>query len=86
MGAGTGCTVGKRFGLARAMRGGQGTASLRVDLGPEGVTVGALVAVNAVGDVYEPHTGALIAGARLPDGSLAGTRRLAPPPRRRPAS
>ncbi len=35
--------------------------------------MGALVAVNAVGDVYEPHTGALIAGARLPDGSLAGT-------------
>jgi L-aminopeptidase/D-esterase-like protein len=77
LGAGSGCTVGKRFGLARAMRGGQGTASLRVDLGlegvgPEGVTVGALLAVNAVGDVYEPHTGALIAGARLPDGSLAG--------------
>jgi L-aminopeptidase/D-esterase-like protein len=71
-GAGTGCTVGKRFGLDRAMRGGQGTAALGLALGPAGVTVGALVAVNAVGDVYEPHSGRIIAGARLPDGGLAG--------------
>jgi len=60
VGAGTGATVGKLYGVARAMRGGLGTASTRVD----GVRVGALVAVNAVGDVRDPATGALIAGAR----------------------
>ena len=60
VGAGTGASVGKIYGLARAMRGGIGTASARVD----GATVGALVAVNAVGDVRDPDTGALLAGAR----------------------
>ena len=60
VGAGTGATVGKLYGMARAMRGGLGTASARVD----GVVIGALVAVNAVGDVRDPATGALIAGAR----------------------
>jgi L-aminopeptidase/D-esterase-like protein len=60
VGAGAGASVGKIHGLARAMRGGIGTASARVD----GGTVGALVAVNAVGDVRDPDTGALVAGAR----------------------
>jgi L-aminopeptidase/D-esterase-like protein len=60
VGAGTGATVGKLFGLSRAMRGGLGTASRTA--GP--ATVGALVAVNAVGDVRDPATGALVAGAR----------------------
>ena len=60
VGAGTGATVGKLHGIARAMRGGLGTASARID----DVVVGALVAVNAVGDVRDPATGALIAGAR----------------------
>ena len=65
VGAGTGASVGKLHGIARAMRGGVGTASVRV----EGVVVGALVAVNAVGDVRDPETGALIAGTRdAPDG------------------
>ncbi len=53
MGAGAGATVGKLFGIERAMKGGIGTASLRVG----GVTVGALVAVNPVGDVIDPSTG-----------------------------
>lgn len=61
VGAGTGATVGKLFGLTRAMKGGIGTASRRVGT----VTVGALVAVNAVGDVRDPASGALVAGARL---------------------
>jgi L-aminopeptidase/D-esterase-like protein len=66
VGAGTGATVGKLYRLARAMRGGLGTASVRLD---GGVVVGALVAVNAVGDVRDPETGALVAGARdAPDG------------------
>jgi L-aminopeptidase/D-esterase-like protein len=65
VGAGTGATVGKLHGVARAMRGGIGSASVR--LGE--VIVGALVAVNALGDVRDPDTGALIAGTRdAPDG------------------
>jgi len=60
VGAGTGATVGKLHGIARAMRGGIGTASTRL----EDIVVGALVAVNAVGDVRDPATGALVAGAR----------------------
>lgn len=70
IGAGAGATVGKLFGRARAMPGGVGTASLRL----HGVTVAALVAVNAVGDVVDPATGRLLAGARSSDGShLRGT-------------
>lgn len=64
VGAGAGATVGKAYGLARAMKGGIGTASLTV----HGVTVGALIACNAVGDVVDPHSGVLLAGARSPDG------------------
>ena len=60
VGAGTGATVGKVHRIGRAMRGGIGSASVRLG----DVTVGALVAVNAVGDVRDPETGALIAGAR----------------------
>lgn len=60
VGAGAGATVGKLYGIERAMRGGVGTASVRVD----GITVGALVAVNATGDVFDPHDGELVAGAR----------------------
>jgi L-aminopeptidase/D-esterase-like protein len=70
VGAGTGCAVGKLFGIARAMRGGLGSASVTVD----GITVGALVAVNAIGDVIDPASGQAIAGARTADGSaLLGT-------------
>jgi L-aminopeptidase/D-esterase-like protein len=70
VGAGTGAAVGKLFGIARAMRGGIGSASVVVD----GITVGALVAVNAIGDVLDPSTGRVIAGARTPDGTaLFGT-------------
>ena len=65
VGAGTGASVGKLFGIAQAMKGGVGSASVRVG---EGV-VGALVAVNAAGDVRDPETGQLLAGARdTPDG------------------
>ena len=65
VGAGTGATVGKVHRIGRAMRGGIGSASARLG----DVVVGALVAVNAVGDVRDPDTGALIAGAReAPDG------------------
>lgn len=71
-GAGTGAAVGKIFGIARAMKGGIGTASVTVD----GVTVGAVVACNALGDVVDPETGAVIAGARTANGrKLMDTRR-----------
>jgi L-aminopeptidase/D-esterase-like protein len=65
VGAGAGALVGKLFGLARAMRGGIGSASVTLD----GVTVGALVACNALGDVIDPDTGQVIAGARTADGT-----------------
>ena len=70
VGVGAGASVGKLFGIDRAMRGGVGSASLRVG----GITVAALVAVNAIGDVIDPATGQPIAGARTADGSaLLGT-------------
>ena len=72
VGAGTGATLGKLFGIGRAMKGGIGSASLRAG----GFTVGALVAVNAMGDVIDPASGLPIAGARSPDGrTLHGTMR-----------
>jgi len=67
VGAGAGATIGKLFGPKQAMKSGLGSASMRV--GDTGVVVGAIVAVNAVGDVVDPKTGQIIAGARKPDGS-----------------
>jgi L-aminopeptidase/D-esterase-like protein len=64
VGAGAGAAVGKLFGIAHAMKGGIGSASLTV----QGVTVAALVAVNAAGDVIDPAGGRVIAGARSADG------------------
>jgi L-aminopeptidase/D-esterase-like protein len=61
VGAGTGATLGKIFGMAGAMKSGLGTASIEVG---GGVVVGAIVAVNAFGDVLDPATGKIIAGAR----------------------
>lgn len=72
VGAGAGAAVGKIFGIERAMKGGIGTASVTVD----GITVGALIACNAMGDVVDPETGRPIAGARTGSGNaLADTRR-----------
>ncbi len=64
VGAGAGAAVGKLFGLDRGMKGGIGTASIR----SHGITVAALVAVNATGDVIDPTTGRIVAGARSADG------------------
>ncbi len=66
VGAGAGATIGKMFGPKFAMKSGLGTASVKV--GDTGIVVGALVAVNAVGDVVRPDTGKIIAGARSEDG------------------
>ncbi|GAB4459791.1 MAG: P1 family peptidase [Anaerolineales bacterium] len=61
VGAGAGASVGKMFGTSLATKSGVGTASLTIG---GGVVVGALVAVNAWGDVVDPKTGAIIAGLR----------------------
>ena len=72
VGAGAGAVVGKVFGMQHAMKGGVGTASVTVD----GVTVGALIACNALGDVIDPDTAQVMAGARTDDGrALRDTRR-----------
>lgn len=60
-GAGTGATVGKIFGPERAMKSGIGSTS--IDIG-NGILVGAIVAVNAFGDIKDPKTSEIIAGAR----------------------
>ena len=62
VGAGTGATVGKILGFAGAMKSGIGTASL--DIG-NGIIVAAIAAVNVFGDVIDPQTGQIIAGARV---------------------
>ena len=66
VGAGTGATLGKLNGPDCAMKGGIGSASLCVN----GVTVAALVVCNALGDVIDPLTGQLLAGARIYADSL----------------
>lgn len=70
VGAGAGATVGKLFGIGKAMKSGIGTASL--DLGSGGI-IAALVAVNAFGDVLDPRTNRIIAGARGNKGGLVNT-------------
>ncbi len=77
VGAGTGATVGKLFGLHQAMKSGIGTFTVDAGAACPGVRVSALVAVNAFGDVRDIETGRLIAGARVaPDSmELAGTLR-----------
>ena len=81
VGAGTGATVGKVLGMARATKSGIGTAS--ADAGS--AAVGAIVVVNAGGDVVDPAGGGIVAGARRPDGagyadSVALVRRGFDPP------
>ena len=64
VGAGAGASVGKLFGPQFSMKSGIGSSAVRLGA----VTVGALVACNAVGDVIDPATGQPIAGARTSDG------------------
>jgi L-aminopeptidase/D-esterase-like protein len=83
VGAGTGATVGKVGGPVEhpgypggrrsPMKGGVGSAAVKLS---NGLVVGAIVAVNAVGDVIDPWSGQVVAGARNPDGTLADIRRL----------
>ena len=65
VGVGAGATVGKLLGRDRAMKGGVGSAALTT---ADGLIVGAIVVVNAVGSVIDPRTARVIAGARASDG------------------
>ena len=70
VGAGTGATVGKALGIPQSTKSGVGSAARRLG---SGVTVAALAAVNAGGDVVDPSSGVVLAGARLPGGGFLGT-------------
>jgi L-aminopeptidase/D-esterase-like protein len=83
IGAGAGATVGKLGGLSERTGGptvqlkptksGLGTASITL---PNGLVVAALVVVNAVGDIVDPNTGRIVAGARKADDTFADARRI----------
>ena len=76
VGAGTGATVGKSGGRGQGggpMKAGIGSAAIRM---PNGLVVAALVAVNAVGDIVDPETGQVVAGARGPDNKLLDARKI----------
>lgn len=74
VGAGAGATVGKAGGPGkRPMKGGLGSASIKM---PNGLIVGAIVAVNAVGDIIDPYTGKVVAGTLNPDDTFADARVL----------
>ena len=75
VGAGAGATVGKLFGLRSAMKSGLGTASMTI--GDTGFIVGAIVAVNAIGDVRSYRTGRILAGARGDSGFLDSMMQIA---------
>ena len=61
IGAGTGATVGKALGMSHAMKSGLGSYTVTL---PGGVLVAGLVVVNALGDIRDPSTGKIVAGAR----------------------
>lgn len=73
IGAGAGATVGKTGGPGRSMKAGLGSYSITL---PNGLSVGAIVAVNAIGDIIDPETGTIVAGVRNPDGTFADARTL----------
>ncbi|HKZ68986.1 MAG TPA: P1 family peptidase [Anaerolineales bacterium] len=70
VGAGTGATVGKILGIQHATKSGIGTAAIEIG---DGLIVGAIAAVNAFGDVVDPATGQIIAGAWSKEGGFAGS-------------
>jgi L-aminopeptidase/D-esterase-like protein len=70
VGAGTGATLGKALGASRAMKSGLGSATVVLGGENDGVLVSALAAVNAFGDIRDPATGKLVAGARVAPDSM----------------
>jgi L-aminopeptidase/D-esterase-like protein len=84
VGAGAGATIGKWLRTDRGMKGGIGSSAIAL---PDGVVVGAIVAVNAAGNVVDPGTGQFIAGGRTEDGrSIADIRALLRARSRAPAA
>lgn len=81
VGAGTGATVGKALGMKLATKGGIGTAS---EATPSGLVVGAIFAVNALGEVFDSGSGHILAGPRDPEGGFVSSvdvmRNVAAPP------
>jgi L-aminopeptidase/D-esterase-like protein len=73
VGAGAGATVGKIGGGRMPTKAGTGSAAIALS---NGLVVGAIVAVNAVGDVIDPATGMVVAGARDTSGKLADARKV----------
>src|SRR5262249_30367728 len=73
VGAGAGATVGKFGGGSRSTKAGIGSASIAL---PSGLIVGAIVAVNAVGDIVDPSTGTVVAGVRTPGNTFADARKI----------
>ncbi|HXD16918.1 MAG TPA: P1 family peptidase [Vicinamibacterales bacterium] len=73
VGAGAGATVGKIGGGRMPMKSGIGSAAIAL---PNGLVVGAIVAVNAVGDIIDPSNGAVVAGARDANGNIADARKV----------
>lgn len=73
IGAGAGATVGKLAGASRSTKSGIGSSAIFL---PNGLVVAALVAVNAAGDIIDPATGRVVAGARNADGTFADARKL----------
>jgi L-aminopeptidase/D-esterase-like protein len=73
VGAGAGASIGKILGPAMASPGGIGTASMKL---ANGATVGALVVVNAFGDIIDPSNGGILAGARSPQGGWLDTQHM----------
>ncbi|EFC4873636.1 P1 family peptidase [Escherichia coli] len=71
-GAGTGATVGKMCGFNNAMKGGLGTASVRL---PNGLIVSAMIVVNAVGEIRDHISGEVIAGMTDGDDHLANSQK-----------
>jgi L-aminopeptidase/D-esterase-like protein len=77
VGAGSGATVGKLLGVANARPGGVGAASVAL---PDGAWVCALAVVNAFGDVVDPETGRVLAGAMRGGRFVGSARALAEDP------
>ena len=73
VGAGAGATVGKMLGMGQAMKGGIGTAGYRF---ADGTVVAAMIAVNCRGDVRDPATGRIVAGARSADGGFMNAEKV----------
>jgi len=73
VGAGAGATIGKIGGGRTPMKAGIGSAAIALS---NGLVIGAIVAVNAVGDVIDPSTGTVVAGALDANGKLADARKV----------